>query len=231
MKKIKELKKQKALFIIVGFILITLVILQSKAYAALQSNPNTHYNESYQKGATTWMNEIRKMEEPDNAMGLKEELNADLTTKTGTNSNNIDVHMMRNTEYGAIAILAVSGYGNSATMQESTIKTTTGNVTGVYYTTTGKGDIAHAEFVAGGLSDIIFSGKNTRYYDEYSNVSGENRIGDAMNLKWQNAEFANWATSKNLYFARNLGGYFSFGAGTINHTNFSRGVAVCGTGL
>lgn len=38
-------------------------------------------------------------------MGLDETFNADLTSKE---SNNIDVHMMRSTEYGAIAILSAS---------------------------------------------------------------------------------------------------------------------------
>lgn len=226
MKKIKELKKKKILFIILGFMLIT---LQPKAYAALQSNPSTHYKAT--KAPTTWISEIRNMEAPNNAMGLSEQFNSDLTTKTGTNSNNIDVHMMRNTEYGAIAILAVSGYGNPSTMQASKIKTTTGNVTGVYYNThvpVDGGQGQYQESIAGGISQKIFSGTNERYYDSY--LSGKIKKGDAMNMKWQGVSEQVWPSA---YLGRNRTGYFGFYECTIDqyHSYFSRGVAVCGAGL
>lgn len=177
------------------------------------------------------MQQIRYMEASNNAMGLTEQFNSDLTTREGTDSNNIDVHMMRSTEYGAIAILAVSGYGNPVAMQASGVKTTTGNVTGVYYTTTGYGDNAHYEWVAGGLSGEIFSGTNSRYYDAYSTTNGAVKVGDAMNLKWQGASKAVWITQGGPYFCRNYYGYFGFYGDPTGGPYFSRGVAVCGRGL
>ena len=60
--------------------------------------------------------------------------------------------MMRSTEYGAIAILSASGYGNPQTLQNSAVKTTTGNKTGVYFTGN------NWEWVAGGVNGRIFGG-------------------------------------------------------------------------
>lgn len=203
-----------------------LLILPLKSHAALQSNPSTHYGASYKKTPVQWMSQIRQMEAANNAMGLTEVFNSDLTTKDGTESNNIDVHMMRNTEYGAIAILAVSGYGNPTTMQASGVKSTTGNVTGVYYTTAGYNDSIHYEFVAGGLSGRIFSGTNTRYYDAYSATKGAVKVGDAMNMKWQGAPDPYWLTSSHPYFVRNSNGYFGF-FGSIEERHLLRSWSSC----
>lgn len=199
MENAKKLKDKKYYLLILILMLITLILLPQKAYAALQSNPSTHYNNSYKKNPTAWMSNIRYMEEANNAMGLTEQFNGDLTS---TSSNNIDVHMMRSTEYGAIAILAVSGYGNPSQMQASSIKSTTGNVTGVYYTAQNN-SASYPEWVAGGLQGYIFGGTNTRYYDAYSANNGAVKKGDAMNLHWQGTPCANWGDSRSPYFERN----------------------------
>ena len=91
--------------------------------AVLQSNGNdgATYNLS------DWMLNVRKMEELGGAMGLSETLNSNLTSSS--DSNNIDVHMEKNTEYGALAILSASSYGNPNKINDG--ETTTGNATGV----------------------------------------------------------------------------------------------------
>lgn len=222
---------RKHLLIIIAVAILILIATPLKSHAALQSNPTTHYNNSYKKAPTTWMNEIRQMEAENGTMGLSEQFNSDLTTKEGTSSNNIDVHMMRSTEYGAIAILSTSGYGNPNTMQASTPeKSTTGNKTGVYYTTNNSIDSNHREWVAGGLAGSIFGGANARYYDAYSTTNGAVKIGDAMNLRWQGA-FASWVSLGHPYFVRNYYGYFGFDNNSASNTYFGRGVAVCGVGL
>ncbi len=105
--------------------------------------------------------------------------------------------MMRSTEYGAIAILSASGYGNPQTLQNSAVKTTTGNKTGVYFTGN------NWEWVAGGVNGSIFGGVNTRYYDTYVDRNqGSARIGDALGTasttnpgcsKWHSASNSRWA--------------------------------------
>ena len=218
---------KKKLLVAIGIIttILLLTILQGKVNAAtLQSNPNTHYKTT--SGAGKWITNIRQMEATGGAMGLSETVNTDQTFKE--ESNNIDVHMMRNTEYGAIAILSVSGYGNSKTIPNSTIKSTTGNETGVYYTTGNN----NYELVAAGYSGQVFTKINSRYYDAY----GSNKIGDALDLKWQGATNNTGLNPSSLYvfLGRNNGGrYFGYSSwrADISNPAYSRGVAVCGTGF
>ena len=145
---------------IVGIAILLLLITPIEVNAALQANPNTQYKKTAQ--STDWMRAFRTMEQAGGSMGLAETLNADLTSKE---SNNIDVHMMRSTEYGAIAILSASGYGNPSNAQA--ITTTTGNNTGVILNTNNKW-----EYVAGGGKNRIFPGVNGRYFDTYTVGSG-----------------------------------------------------------
>ena len=198
--------------------------------AALQSNPNTQYKTDY--NPTTWMTQIRQIETSGNAMGLSETLNSDLTSSS--ESNGIDVHMMKSTEYGAIAILSASGYGNPQTLQSSSVKTTTGNKTGIYFSG------SNWEWVAGGLSGSIFSGVNSRYFDTYSGSQASARIGDALGSAsttnpgcagWHSASYSDWVYWSGPYFVRGYGGLFSFDSYSASGSGCARGVAVVGAGL
>ena len=214
---------------IISITLMTLLLLAintGESKAALQANPNTQYTKK--DVPIKWMTNLRKMEESGGAMGLSETLNADLTS---TDSNNIDVHMMRSTEYGAIAILSASGYGNPSNAKA--ITSTTGNNTGIMLNT------ANYEWVAGGLSGSIFSGTNSKYYDTYTTARTSARIGDALGTsstsnpgcaKWHSAAHSDWVDSSNPYFTRGNGGMFSFDC-DASFTYYCRGVAVCGAGL
>lgn len=201
--------------------------------AVLQSNPNTQYKTQYDP--TTWMTQIRQIEKSGNAMGLSETLNSDLTSSS--ESNGIDVHMMKSTEYGAIAILSASGYGNPQTLQSSSVKTTTGNKTGIYFSG------SNWEWVAGGLSGSIFSGVNSRYFDTYSGSQASARIGDALGSAsttnpgcagWHSASNGDWVNGSYPYFGRGGGGLFSFDDVDCYGASgryYARGVAVVGAGL
>ena len=206
------------------------VLPTGQVKAALQSNPNTQYKTQY--NPTTWMTQIRQIETSGNAMGLSETLNSDLTSSS--ESNGIDVHMMKSTEYGAIAILSASGYGNSQTLQSSSVKTTTGNKTGIYFSG------SNWEWVAGGLSGSIFSGVNSRYFDTYSGSQASARIGDALGSAsttnpgcagWHSASYSYWVGSSYPYFLRGDGGLFSFDINYAGCSYYARGVAVVGAGL
>ena len=215
------MKKTRKKYLMIIFLSLSMTVLPiGGVKAALQSNPNTYGTKK--DNTTNWMSNIRKMEEANGSMGLSESLNSDLTSKE---SNNIDVHMMRNTEYGAIAILSASGYGNSQTFQNSTIKSTTGNKTGVYFNNT--------EWAAGGLSGSIFSGANAKYYDTYTHSSTSARVGDALECtKWHSGSYASWLGSGAPCFKRvSGGGLFSFDYGGASVSYLGRGVAVVGAGL
>ncbi len=236
-------EKTKKKFIVALIMLLAIAVLPvGQAQASLQSNPNTQYKSSDQKTPTDWIKQIREMETGQGSMGLNETLNGNLTASS--ESNNIDVHMMRSTEYGAIAILSASGYGNPQTLQNSSTKTTTGNKTGVYFSG------SNWEFVAGGLSGSAYNGVDKRYYDAYgTNNSGSYdydtnksnaKVGDALGdrttankgcAKWHSASNAYWVGSGSPYFLRGGGGLFSFNFSYATVTFWGRGVAVVGAGL
>ena len=89
------MKKTRKKYLMILFLILSITLLpMGGVKAALQANPNTHVKKT--DAPTNWMSNIRKMEETNGAMGLSESLNSDLTSKE---SNNIDVHMMRTTEY------------------------------------------------------------------------------------------------------------------------------------
>lgn len=220
-------KYLKEIMTIAVITLILLIINTGESKAALQANPNTKYTKS--DTPENWMVNFRKMEESGGTMGLSETLNTDLTS---TDSNNIDVHMMRSTEYGAIAILSASGYGNSSNAQA--ITSTTGNNTGIMLNT------EYAELVAGGLSGSIFSGTNSRYYDTYTATKTSVRIGDALGTAlatnpgcsgWHSASLSGWVYIGHPYLKRGYYGIFSFSDDGSFGGDYCRGVAVCGAGL
>ena len=231
------MEKKKSKLIAVGITLAISVLMPfENVKAALQANPNTHYKKS--DSTTNWMSNMRKMEESGNAMGLSETFNSDLTASS--KSNNIDVHMMRSTEYGAIAILSVSGYGNSQTLQNSSVKTTTGNKTGIYFSG------VNMENVAGGF-DTGRGNVNEKYYDIYTTSIASAKIGDALGdsstenpgcTGWHSANYKEWISSEYTNFFRGATGLFSYRNCSYRTSPFnqrfdaySRGVAVVGQGL
>ena len=222
----KEKTKLKLLSAIIMLTAMT-VMPVGRVKAALQANPNTQYTKA--AGATSWMTWFRQMEEPGGAMGLNETLKDDLTSES---SNGIDVHMMRTTEYGAIAILSASGYGNPS--NDRAITSTTGNETGVMVNTN------QWEWNAGGLQGSIFSGVNSRYFDTYTGERESARVGDALGSStttnqgtagWHSASYSSWVSSSYPYFVRGKGGFFSFDGGNGRSSCYARGVVVCGAGL
>ena len=213
--------------LIVGVLaLIVLMLNTISVEAALQANQNTEYKT--EKSETDWIKAFREMEKTGGAMGLDETFND--TTLVADKSNDIDVHMMKATEYGAIAILSASGYGNPDNARD--ITTTTGNNTGVMLQT------GNWEYVAGGLSGSIFKNVNSRYFDSYGSDKSSVKRGDALGdkdatnpgcEKWHGASTPSWVYASWPYFARGYYGIFSFNRDI--GTDCARGVAVCGQGL
>ena len=222
-------EKTKVKLLVLAIMLVTMTLMPvGQVKAALQANPNTQYSKRLL--SVNWIKEFRQMETAGGAMGLNETLNTDLTSSSG--SNGIDVHMMRTTEYGAIAILSASGYGNPSNAKA--ITSTTGNETGIILNTN------NYEWTAGGLQGSIFSGVNSRYFDTYTGNQSSARAGDALGTSttpnpgaagWHSASGSNWVYSSYPYFVRGCGGIFSFGSGFASSSYYGRGVVVCGAGL
>lgn len=231
----KKNLKFKLILLIILFILLPI----GESKAVLQANPNTHYKQT--DNHANFMNNIRKMEENNGTMGLKETFNADLTPSSG--SNGIDVHMEKSTEYGAVAILSASGYGNPNIIQNSEIKTTTGNKSGVYFSG------SNWENVAGCLNKDL-GNVNEKYYNSYSSTISSAKIGDALgNASTTNPGCTGWHSSSGAIWVNGRWGsfpnnFYRGGSGLFNYSDqpsllsqtyinkaYSRGVAVVGEGF
>lgn len=233
------MERKKFLKLILVILVIEIILLITnigEVNAALQANPNTQYTKK--DNPVNFIKEFRNMEKSGQAMGLNETINTNLTSTSG--SNNMDVHMMKATEYGAIAILSASGYGNSN--NEPAITSTTGNKTGIIINTN------QWEWVAGGMGGQygIFKTIDERYYNAYTTSQESAKVGDALGnattmnqgcTSWHNANNQGWIDSGwNAYFVRGYGGIFSYnGTWYYNNGNsfltYSRGTVVCGDGI
>lgn len=132
--------------------------------------------------------------------------------------------MIKSTEYGAVAILSASGYGNPS--KESNITTTTGNNTGIILNTSGWENVA-------GCYNTSFGAINPIYYDSYDESPTSAKVGDALVTcaQWHgstNAAYFSWYWTESI---RGYGGIFSYSASHGPAKSCSRGVLVCGSGL
>ena len=166
------MKKATKLLIV---LLVTLFIIS--AAIPIQANYQSNDGSKAVNSPAGWLENIRKMEQEGNVMGLEEQYDS-TTLKPMSASNKLDVHMIKNTEWGAIALLSASqdygkkGEGTSRYVIGGTgLKTTTGNVSGLYIT-----QYTSWHRVAGGGSNFA---KN--YDDRY--VDREHKDGDAL-LYW-----------------------------------------------
>lgn len=177
--------KSKKIIIEITLIAIMLLLGVTDSKAVVQSSGGTvaTYN------INTWIQNVRDMEKLGGGFGLNETLNGNLTSSSG--SNNIDIHMEKNTEYGAMAILSASSYGNPNKIASG--ETTTGNVTGIVIN-------INKEWVAAGT--ITYA---TTYYNaasKYKNVQTGTYVeqkGDAISKTagWHGSTSSQWLLSTN----------------------------------
>ena len=169
-------------------ILIMLVIIGLNlrgVQANYQSSPNVSATSNY---LGTWTNKntgIKGMSTASGAIGA---------------TNEINVHLQKNTEYGAMLIFAVSDYGKQGngtsgsdwiSSSDYGLATTTGNVSGIYQIG------SNYEFVAAGYEDEKYSyylyNIDNRERDLYTVDTKKYIAGDAMNVcAWQGASSSTW---------------------------------------
>ncbi len=221
------MKKKKIIIGVVIMMGMALMPIPSKA--VLQANPNTNGTNGKSDSVENWMTNIRKMETKNQAMGLEETID-NTTKKSASGSNGIDVHMIKSTEWGTVAILSVSGYGNSKKMNESPIKSTTGNKSGVYF------PLTSYEITAGGIKQIISSGIDKKYYDVYES-SDNVKIGDALGTdKTKNPGCRYWHGGGMRWCNQNYPCIQRGNSTSLFHiedggNGISRAVVVCGEGF
>lgn len=229
------MKSRKIIIVCVGLLLLSVLLNINNVQAALQSNGNT----SAKYNIDDWMLKIRQMQQLGGTLGLTDTIN---TTNLTSNSTNLDIHMQKNTEYGAMAILSASSYGNPNKINDG--ETTTGNKTGVVMQ-------INKEWVSASV-DIdtqIWKQSSSRYKNVYDRTYTE-KTGDAI-LDWHGSTSKIWINAT-IQKSTTLGGllrsysgsiYSYYGAGTTGgspktdydayHTKpwSSRAVIVVGEGI
>ena len=153
--------------IIFMIMMMEIFILSTKVEAALQANGGTPLTANL----NDWIKAVRQMQATGGTLGLTDTINTNLTSS----NKNMDIHMQKNTEYGAMAILSASAYGNPNKITNG--QTTTGNASGIQIKLNG-------EWVAAGPSNTgagNMKGAAGRYWNNYGTGNGSNsKIGDAM---------------------------------------------------
>ncbi len=174
------MKTKKILIILMLIMSFSLIFQINTVQAALQANGNTVVT----KNRNTWMTEIRKMETLGGTLGLQEEINTTNLTATGE-SNKLDIHMQKNTEYGAMALLSASSYGKPDKINNG--ETTTGNPTGVKIE-------GNKEWVAAQFTDYMGKTNYANRYINYYTLSDNKKSGDAL------LETQGWHGAQNIYY-------------------------------
>ncbi len=227
---------------------LILTLILAIAIVLLMQAPTLAYQSTWKGNALhspyndTWILGIRQMEANGSGMGLNE-TTLNTNTLLSSTSNNVDIHMQKNTEYGAAIILGASDYGKarkkgnmnagSTTTSGTDIKaSTTGNVYGVYEL----GQLDKKEFVAARGDYNYFKSVDSRYVNQYTNKSTSARIGDAtIETQDWHKENSSWSSWPDRLWTRggNSTGVFSFdGPSASSSTSFnSRACIVNGAGF
>lgn len=208
--------KTKRIFatLALGLIGLTFISTTTVKAAALQSNSKGTIKRS--ADATDWIIRVRQMESKGGGMGLNETVGTDALATS--DSNGIDVHLQKNTEYGAAILLGASDYGKvgtvgaggkvngianataymnsgSTTLTGTDLKaSSTGNVTGIYELASS----SYYELTAGGgtrfLSNIASRYRNV--YETTEGKAGDATIENGINFgnTWHGSNMGDFAT-------------------------------------
>lgn len=175
------MRKSKKFFVGMFVISIVCIMMQTnKSNAALQSNGGT----PAEKDLSTWMLQIRQMQELGGTLGRTDTVD---TTDLKSNTTDLDIHLQKNTEYGAMAILSASAYGNPNPIGNG--ETTTGNSTGIVM------NLNYERVAAGSPQTDATNFKNvaSRYKNIYNggnNWDLNSKIGDAMLIaEWHGGKY------------------------------------------
>lgn len=235
--------KIKTIAIILTIITI-LFILTPNSNAVLNSNGSTPVKQT----PNNWIINIRKIESLGGGLGLTETIKSDLTPSSASNS--LDIHMEKNTEYGTMAILSASSYGNPNKIASG--GTTTGNETGIVMNLNNEWTAAVSSYLNSNYSNM--KNASSRYINVYPTTYVK-KIGDAITetAGWHGSNTSVWTKYNNdgtfqacaavLRSRSGSGSIFSytfecFGEtnghsypGTITIPYASRAAVVCGEGI
>ena len=203
------MKSKKLIMIIIYIVIGVFIVLPSTSKAVVQANGGTPAT----KKINDWLLQIRQMQATGGALGLTDTINSDLTS----GNKNLDIHMEKNTEYGAMAILSASSYGKQDKINNG--ETTTGNATGIKIN-------INKEWVSAGHSNLVaetFQKALGRYKNIYTTGTTVGKVGDALfeTKGWHGGSTAGWLGGNTVAGVRaHSGSIFSY-------NNHNRKWAVC----
>ena len=226
--------KNKILTAMVFGTILSGLIIPNKANAALQSNGGTPATINL----NDWLLKIRQMQEIGGTLGRTDTIS---TNNLTSNATDLDIHMEKNTEYGAMAILSASAYGNPNKINDG--ETTPGNSTGIVMNLNNE-RVSAASDNQGRVTNFINA--NSRYKNVYPGDKYKKKIGDAVleTYKWHKSTIYQWMDYSDVStIVRSVsegGSIFSYtafnagendGIGNYRQRWASRAVIVVGTGL
>lgn len=219
--------KIKRILLLLSMLTVLVITLSTSTYASLQSRPGAT---SYGTTPTLLFPKIRQMETSTGPMGLNATI--DSTGTETSESNDIDVHMIKNTEYGAIEILCTSVYGVAwyDTTGSSSI-TSTGNNWGVFQMHEGS-----SEYIAGmwnidnGYNTNIYNAEQ-KYWDKYEEQKPI--PGDATEFTARYYSCSYVSESAPIFVRGYLPSYYYSGSSGKSNNSYptSRAAIVNGKGL
>ncbi len=230
------MKKLKTNYKIGGIILLIALIalvFPTQTKANLQSRPGV--TSLTNKTASEFFLLCRQMETAEGPLGLSATITDEEDVVKETSAlNGIDVHMIKNTEYGTAAMLSASAYGDCPTGSSSSASTT-GNKSGIMQMAD------HGEFVSGTYNSYYSYNKkiynaDAKYRDLYESDDMQiaYKPGDATyeTQKWRGAP-AYFVKPSDPQFTRSGGGVFGFNytTGYEVYGYGSRAAMVCGNGF
>ncbi len=229
------MKTKNKIMLLTGMSIAILMCSATTSNAALQANGKS----TKQDSVSNWLLNVRQMESAGGTLGLTDTINTTDLTSSATTSNNLDIHMELNTEYGAMTILSASSYGNQSKINNG--ETTTGNKSGVYM-------YINKEWVSAGASDLTSIKNASEKYKNIYTTSYVAKIGDAIretsgwhgstNLTWLGNKFY-YSSSRSGLLRACSGSIFSYyGEGSYDDSDAycanshpTRAVVVIGSGL
>lgn len=173
--------KRRFIFIILVSFFIIIGMNTNYSNAALQSNIGT----PAKKTIAEWLLQIRQMQAFGGTLGRSDNING---TTLLSNATDLDIHMEKNTEYGAMAILSASAYGKPTPISSG--ETTTGNSTGIVI------NLNNEVVSAGGAHKVpLFVSANNRYKNYYGDrATYVYKAGDVITetMNWHGSKYSLW---------------------------------------
>ena len=198
--------------------------VSSTVHANVQSRPNA--TRLTNKTVSQFFVLARQMETSTGPMGLNATIDAN--GNETSESNNIDVHLIKNTEWGTAAMLAVSNYGGITNATANA--TTTGNASGINQMNSGFEYVAGMWDKSNTYNSVLYNA-DEKYWDKYLTSNGYiNGDGTIETKQWKGASSAYFVTSSAPVFGRGNSGVFCYygSHGNAYSANGSRASVVCG---